>query len=395
MASPPVKNENEDPRDLCCLCLEIVDRSAQALARLPCGHEMHLHCSYLLAEKQSFLCPLCRKVFGADASPVLEVLAGAVKKFVERQQREQERQQAVAEHRSCHEETMRFLREHPHLPLDDGNAIHLRVKTLTGVNLNYTIHRDDYVGNLMLLIAEGSQGVPLYQQTLIFAGRSLKPTSKLSDYCIPNLATIHFVLNLRGGKPVICLSYPPGERVTVALNIPDDARYVAAWPRSFEMKSSNLWWQDFDPSSAPYLFYEFDLPDQHLKIDRKKAFGCYCDYRELSEVLENVAASQGLDAKNAADFITYCLPLMWTDLSHQDKVCFAFQVLDGPQYEAVSLMTVSPPPTHRRRFVLLWKRHAIQGLDYAVGGTGRSISPKPWKVEGERCLLEWGSMRVF
>jgi len=70
----------------------------------------------------------------------------------------------------------------------------------------------------LLPMIQARTGVPPDQIRLIFAGKQLILDWTLADYNIPSGATLHSVLRLRGGKPVIYL-YPPTSLPNITVNL--------------------------------------------------------------------------------------------------------------------------------------------------------------------------------
>ena len=85
------------------------------------------------------------------------------------------------------------IKQHPL----DNNIIKIFVKTLTGKHITIEINQNETVISLKKLI-EKQEGIPIDQQSFIFAGKQLEDEVPLNLYDIEEGSTLHLIIRLRG-----------------------------------------------------------------------------------------------------------------------------------------------------------------------------------------------------
>jgi len=80
----------------------------------------------------------------------------------------------------------------------DAEHMNIKVKTLTGKEIEIDIESDDTIARIKERVEE-KEGIPPPQQRLIFGGKQMQDEKKASEYNIEGGSVLHLVLALRGG----------------------------------------------------------------------------------------------------------------------------------------------------------------------------------------------------
>ncbi|KXZ53504.1 hypothetical protein GPECTOR_7g954 [Gonium pectorale] len=119
-----------------------------------------------------------------------------------------------------------LLHLHP-LPPPDKQIF---VRTMTGKTITFLVSLDWTVHDIKHVIQDKEE-IPIDLQRLIFAGDQLQDEWRLRDQRIEAESTLHLVLRLCGGKPVICVWPSEPTAVTVRLRLSRHWSFSSLVPR--------------------------------------------------------------------------------------------------------------------------------------------------------------------
>ncbi|EUC55114.1 ubiquitin-60S ribosomal protein L40-1 [Rhizoctonia solani AG-3 Rhs1AP] len=87
------------------------------------------------------------------------------------------------------------------------SGMQIFVRTLTGKTITCQVNSWLTIAGLKGLVQD-KEGIPPSHQIFLFSGRQLEDERTLGDYNIQKESTVHLILKVRGGKPVIYLIPP-------------------------------------------------------------------------------------------------------------------------------------------------------------------------------------------
>ena len=111
-----------------------------------------------------------------------------------------------------------------HFVLRLRGDMEIYIKTLTGKMITLEVEQSYFIARVKEKI-QSKKGIPLDQQSLIFADNELEDDHTLRDYCIQKSSTIHLVVRRRGPIKIFVKSLP-GKTITFEVEPSDSIKKV-------------------------------------------------------------------------------------------------------------------------------------------------------------------------
>ena len=229
-----------------------------------------------------------------------------------------------------------------------NGSMRIFVKTLTGKHINIEVEPYDRTEDVKEMIQE-IEGIPPCEQRLIFDGKQLEDGNTLQDYGIQRDSTLHMVIRLKGGKPVIYIY--PTHKMEVNVKVHNKGEFSSTYPKYDEEEGWNVIADTNGKlinksNSKEYdsLFWEAYFTNPGFKLDS----GFVLSKEEVSNFLEDKLYYLGLRNQEITSFIQYWLPRL-----ERSKYCIIKFLSE--EYENVSRLEITPKPDCIIRVYILMK----------------------------------------
>ena len=272
-----------------------------------------------------------------------------------------------------------------HLERYQNNGFKIFIKTLTGKHYELNVNPSDRIVDVKNQYARIA-GVSPCQQRLIFAGTQLEDENTLQDYRIQKDSTIHMVLRLKGGKPVIYL-YPEKDNLDVNVKVDmkkEDGEITSIYPvinktdnKTWIVKANRNGEILYNGRKHYYLFWEC-LFNKSFEINE----GFVIEGNKCYDFFEKKLQYLGLKENEANDFITYWCPKM----EHSKYVLINFQ---DEEYDKRAPLTVEPKPDSMKRIFMTYKL-----LDEQITVPTQNLEKFRIQERKGFFVLEWGGSQV-